>query len=219
MKKRSNDPLPLTITALVNKHIAGKVISNKAPVVPHIEGSKEQCDLTGIINGCREHDPGSQEMLYKKFYGYVLGVALSYCPTREDSVEVVNDSFMKVFKHIKTYAISEPFKPWLRKVVVNSSIDNARANSRLRSHMDIDDVGVSSLMDIESELNAKQIYRLMNELPDLLRFVFNMYEIEGYSHKEIAEKLAIAESSSRTYLTRAKTQLRHHYNNLFMDKQ
>lgn len=177
-----------------------------------------QKNLTEIIEGCRDYEEDSQEFLYKKFYGYALGVALTYCSKRPDAVEVVNDSFMKVFRNIKTYDISEPFKPWLRKIVVNTSIDKARANKRFNNHMEIDAIRPASSVDVESELNAKQIYRLLNELPELLRFVFNMYEIEGYSHREIAEKLGIAESSSRTYLTRAKAQLRELYRNLFMDE-
>ncbi|MEX0779317.1 MAG: sigma-70 family RNA polymerase sigma factor [Balneolales bacterium] len=207
-----------TVIDLVKNNIADKIFPGKDPAIPRDVGSEKQCDLIRIIDGCRHHDSASQELLYKKFYGYVLGVALTYCPTREDSIEVVNDSFMKVFNHITDYDASKPFKPWLRKIVVNTSIDNARSNKRFQYHVDVDDTNQQSTEDIESELNAKQIYQLLNELPDLLRFVFNMYEMEGYSHKEIAGKLAIGESSSRTYLTRAKNQLRHHYEQLFKDE-
>lgn len=179
----------------------------------------EKTELNTIIEGCRAKDALYQEKLYKKFYGYAMGIALSYSHSREDALEVVNDGFMKVFKNIHTYTRSRPFKPWFRKIVVNAAIDKARANKRFSHHVDIDETNHSSAIDIEADLNAKQIYKLLNELPDLLRFVFNMYEIEGYSHKEIAEKLAIAESSSRTYLTRAKSQLRKLYKSIFMDEQ
>ena len=179
----------------------------------------EQKKLKTIITGCRNHDPGYQEKLYKKFYGYVLGVALTYCTTRADADEVVNDSFMKVYNNIETYDTSKPLKPWLRRIVVNTSIDRTRANKRFKNKMEIDDLQLASSVDVESQLHAKQIYKLLNELPELLRFVFNMYEIEGYSHREIASKLDIAESSSRTYLTRAKSQLRQLYKQLFMEDE
>lgn len=204
----------------MKKNIAGKIY-RKDGTTPHF-GSVSDSDryaFSEIINGCREYIPSSQEKLYKKYYGYAVGVALTYCSKREDAVEVVNDSFIKVFKHIKTYNPSEPFKPWLRRILINTSIDKARSNKRFDYHIEIDDAEQISATDIEAELNAKQIYTLLNELPDLLRYVFNMYEVEGYSHREIAERLLIAESSSRTYLVRAKNQLRELYQNFFMEEK
>ena len=181
--------------------------------------AEEECNLKEIIDGCRVNKSSSQEKLYKQFYGYALAVALAYCYSREDAVEVVNDSFIKVFRNIRTFVSTEPFRPWLRKIVVNTSIDTIRANKRFQHHVEGEDMQYVSHVDIESELTAKQIYALLNELPDLLRFVFNMYEIEGYSHREIAGRLDIAESSSRTYLTRAKTRLRRLYQKHFTDEQ
>jgi RNA polymerase sigma factor (sigma-70 family) len=204
---------------LAKKNIAGKIPWNKDTLLPDNVEEEEQCELAEIIHGCRENNPSSQERLYKKFYGYAMGVALTYCSAKEDADEVVNDSFIKVFRHINTYMRTEPFIPWLRKIVVNTSIDKSRSNKRFNHVADLDETGQLSEVDIHAELNAKQIYKLLNELPDLLRFVFNMYEIEGYSHKEIAKRLAIAESSSRTYLTRAKYQLRQLYKNLFMEEK
>lgn len=182
-------------------------------------GEDEQRILAEIIDGCRANKSSSQEKLYKKFYGYALAVALTYCCTREDAVEVVNDSFIKVFKNIRTFISSEPFRPWLRKIVVHTSIDKIRANKKFHHHVEAEDMQQASRVDIESDLTAKQMYALLNELPDLLRLVFNMYEIEGYSHREIAARLEIAESSSRTYLTRAKARLRHLYRKFFTSEQ
>lgn len=199
------------------KNTASKIYEDKDPAFSGSADGSVEKSLPKIIEGCRNYKEGSQEILYKKFYGYAMAVALTYCTTRADAMEVVNDSFMKVFKNIKTYKVSEPFKPWLRTIIINTSIDKARANKRFRTQMEIDDLQLASSVDVESQLHAKQIYKLLNELPDLLRFVFNMYEIEGYSHREIAAKLDIAESSSRTYLTRAKAQLRQLYKQLFME--
>lgn len=148
-----------------------------------------------------------------------MSVALTYGQSKADAVEVVNDSFMKVFKNIHTFKTSEPFKPWFRKIVVHTAIDRARANKKFQKEVQVEDFLPQAPVDIEAELNARQIYKLLDELPDLLRFVFNMYEIEGYSHREISDQLDIAESSSRTYLTRAKAQLRKLYQSTFMDEQ
>lgn len=203
----------------MKKNIAGKIYRNKERPQPDNYGEKTHF-LADLIAGCRKQQEASQETLYKRYYGYVLSIALTYCPEKEDALEVTNDSFMKVFKHIHSYSSSQPFKPWLRRIVVNTSIDRARSARKFRSNVDIGQAEpVSAPSDIEAELNARQIYTLLNELPDLLRFVFNMYEIEGYTHHEIAQKLGIAESSSRAYLTRAKARLRHLYQNFFMDEQ
>lgn len=102
--------------------------------------------------------------------------------------------------------------------MVNTSIDRARKNKRFKNQVEISEIQPISSVDLEAELHAQQIYNLLNELPDLLRFVFNMYEVEGYSHREIAHKLKIAESSSRAYLTRAKSELRELYKTEFMEK-
>ncbi len=202
----------------MKKNIAGKISDNQASSTSGRMSASNQDHLDEIITGCRERNVYSQEQLYKKFYGYAMGVALTYCTSRADAVEVVNDSFMKVFKNIKTYDLTRPFKPWFRKIVVNTSIDKARANKRFQNQVQLEDIRPSSASDVEAHLNVKQIYKLLNELPDLLRFVFNMYEIEGYSHREIADKLDIAESSARTYLTRAKAQLRDLYKKLYRDE-
>ena len=204
---------------MTEEDIAGRVFGVNGSACAKEADAEEKGRFKEIIDGCRANEPSSQEKLYKQFYGYALAVALAYCYSREDAVEVVNDSFIKVFRNIRTFVSTEPFRPWLRKIVVNTSIDRIRANKKYRNHVEDEDLQHVSRVDIESELTAKQMYALLNELPDLLRFVFNMYEIEGYSHREIADRLEIAESSSRTYLTRAKTRLRHLYGKLFTGEQ
>lgn len=203
---------------MVKKGLAGKIDWNIYSSSLAKEDNIEEKMLAEVIKRCQDKDIKSQERLYKEYYGYVLGVALSYTSVKDDAIEVVNDSFMKVFKNIQTFKTSKPFKPWLRRITINTAIDKARSNKRLQNHIALNGLEKDSSVNIEAELNAKQIYKLLDELPDLLRFVFNMYEIEGYSHREISEKLEIAESSSRTYLTRAKAELRQNYRNIFLDE-
>ena len=87
----------------MRKNLTGKIFNKRESVPPVRLVDSKQKKLKKIITGCRNQDSDSQEKLYKKFYGYVLGVALTYCTSRADADEVVNDSFMKVFKNIKTY--------------------------------------------------------------------------------------------------------------------
>lgn len=150
-----------------------------------------------------------------------MSAALAYSPTRDDALEVVNDSFMKVFEHIDRFESGDRFKPWLRRIVINTAIDQSRKMKRFNQHSDLDTDQLQELspVSVEAQMNEKQILKLLNDLPDLLRFVFNMYELEGYSHREIADKLSIAESSSRTYLTRAKNRLRTLYEERFNESR
>lgn len=173
-------------------------------------------EFAAMIRGCMQKDDSSCEKLYKRFYGFAFSISIKYCLNRDDAVEVVNDSFMKVFKNIHRYDIEKPFKPWFSRIVVNTSIDKIRRRSDI--HLDIDDIALSGNQHVESDITIKETLKLLHQLPHLHRMVFNLYEIDGYSHKEIATKLGIGESSSRTYLSRAKNQLKDLYNEFFTGK-
>lgn len=172
--------------------------------------SSDYDSLSSIIEGCYRGDERAQERLYKRYFGYAMSVALLYSNNRNDAIEVVNDSFIKIFKEIKRYNPSLSFKGWLRKIVINSSLDKIRREKRVR-----ESVGQEHLLEFEStgkssleEIAEKEILSLINQLPHIYRTVFMLFEIEGYNHREIAKRLKIAQSSSRVYLTRAKEQLR-----------
>jgi RNA polymerase sigma factor (sigma-70 family) len=166
-------------------------------------------DLRKLIEGCIGKIEKSKEMLYKQFFGYALSVAMLYNNNRNDAIEVVDDSFMKVFLVIHTFDIDQPFKPWLRKIVINTSIDRFRKTyKKISIENDFLPVVPDNTPGIISQLTSQDILRLVNQLPNIQKIVFGLYEIEGFSHDEIATKLNIPESSSRVYLTRAKKKLR-----------
>ncbi|MBC8053242.1 MAG: RNA polymerase sigma factor [Sphingobacteriaceae bacterium] len=162
-----------------------------------------------LIKGCKSGDLKAQELLYKQFYGYAMGVALRYLSNRDDAMEVVNDSFIKAFKGIRFFNDNQPFRAWLRRIIVNTSIDCHRKNSKHKEQLDIEyAANEGKAAEILESLTAKDILNLLNALPDIHRMVFNLYEMDGYSHDEIAEMLTIPASSSRVYLSRAKERLR-----------
>ncbi|MGB4775196.1 MAG: RNA polymerase sigma factor [Daejeonella sp.] len=164
---------------------------------------------TELIRKCKESNLKNQEKLYKHFYGYAMGIGLRYLSNREDVLEVVNDAFIKVFISIKNFDEEQPFKPWFRKILVNTAIDRRRKDLKYLEQVDIekaDDVLQSSAA-IET-LTVKDILLLLNRLPEMQRIVFNLYEIDGYSHDEIGQTLNITASSSRVYLSRAKEKLK-----------
>jgi RNA polymerase sigma factor (sigma-70 family) len=161
-----------------------------------------------LINRCKNGDIHYQEMLYKRFYGYALGICLRYLFNRDDALEAANDSFIKIFKSLANYRADSDFKPWFRKILVNTALDYKRKNMRFSQAIELVDTEpqttYSSALD---KLAVKDILSLMKNLNEIQHLVFNLYEIDGYAHKEIAEMLNIPESSSRTYLTRAKQTL------------
>ena len=162
-----------------------------------------------IISKCKTGSLKYQELLYKQFYGYAMGIGLRYSINRDDALEVVNDAFIKVFNSIKNYNSDRPFKAWLRTIIVNTAIDRRRKDLKFQLHVEIDNaMPVSSNTSAIENLNVQDILKLMQQLPAIQLTIFNLYEIDGYRHDEIAKLLAIPESSSRVYLSRAKEKLR-----------
>lgn len=162
-----------------------------------------------LIRRCKNGDLKQLEMLYKHFYGYAMGIGLRYCVSRDDALEVVNDGFIKLFNSIAQYSSDKPFKAWLRRIIVNTAIDKYRKDKKHLWNEDLEaaeHIGQSAT--VIEQLNAQDILRLMDKLPELHRMVFNLYEIDGYSHDEIAGILGIPATSSRVYLTRGKEKLR-----------
>lgn len=170
---------------------------------------KQKSEETGIIKNCKSGRLKHQEKLYKHFYGYAMGICLRYAYTKTDASEILNDSFFKIFKNIKKYDEQKPFKPWLKTIIVNTSIDYYRKNARFRPMLEIEEVENEAFnVELVDTLGYEDIKKLLDDLPEMYRLVFNLYEIEGYTHREIAEKLKFNESTSRSYLTRAKKKLR-----------
>lgn len=162
-----------------------------------------------LIRQCKSGSLKYQELLYKQFYGYAIGISLRYCQNRDDAMEVVNDAFIKLFKSIDSFNAEKPFKAWLRTIVVNTAIDRRRKDIKLLQNTDLDEaghltIGISAIED----LLADDIIKMMQTLPPIQLAIFNLFEIDGYNHDEIGEMLKIPASSSRVYLSRAKEKLR-----------
>jgi len=169
---------------------------------------------------CAAGDRLAQEKLYKSYFGYAYAVAMLYCNDRSNSITVVNDSFVKLFKNGDRYDASQPFKGWFRRILINTAIDYLRREERglkmvqyqynLEEATDQNSESTNGYYptDIDEE---GEIASLLHRLPPLHKRVFILNQIEGYNHKEVANLLKISESSSRVYLTRARKELRELY--------
>jgi RNA polymerase sigma factor (sigma-70 family) len=166
---------------------------------------KEQTD---VIAGCKRGDRRSQEILYRNYYRAMISVCLWYTKNEEDAVEVLNNGFLKVFKNISRY---DPVKgsvfTWIRKIIVNSCLDFVKQNERIEQHQEL-----TEAMEIPAQkisiMKTAELLAMVRCLPRATAAVFNLYEIEGYSHREIGEMLAISEGTSKWHLSEAKKKLR-----------
>ncbi len=171
----------------------------------------KELSVNKLIVGCRKGNVLYQEMLYKHFYGYALSICRLYTYSNEDAVSILNDSFLKVFSAIqkRSFNDSVPFKNWLRRILINTAIDYHRKNIKHINHLEIEKAELLQVnVEAVSSLTAEDILKLLDQLPKLHRIVFNLFEIQGYNHNEIAKKLNIGTSTSRVFLTRAKKKLR-----------
>ncbi|MCC5944758.1 MAG: sigma-70 family RNA polymerase sigma factor [Bernardetiaceae bacterium] len=148
-------------------------------------------------------------MLYKQYYGYAMSVCLRYSNHKEEAAEVLNDSFLKVFNKIHQYDPKKSFRGWLRRILINTSIDYYRRNEKHYYHSDVESAMAEEYdLNVLDKLSAEDIYKIIQKLPEIYRITFNLYEVEGYSHEEISQKLGVPAGTSRSNLSRAKQKLR-----------
>ena len=165
-------------------------------------------NLTEIIQACIRKDRKSQNELYRQFYSYGMSIAIRYIHDENEAVEIVNDSFMKAFKNLSKYDQKVNFKPWFRKIVVNTSIDQIKKIKRLQMKTDINEAEqISVKEEILSRIGYKELMDIVQTLSLAYRTVFNMYVIDGYKHNEIAEKLGISVGTSKSNLSKARVVL------------
>ena len=160
-----------------------------------------------LIKICRKGDRQGQTFLYQKFITSMGRLCLRYLKNEEDTKHVLTEGFLKVFSHFKKfeYRGKESLEVWIRKIMINESLMHLRKRKIL--FVDIYNFEIPETNLYETNISAEEIYNLITSLPDGYRTVFNLYAIEGYSHKEIGAMLGISESSSRSQLTHARRKL------------
>ncbi|GAB3949366.1 RNA polymerase sigma factor [Spirosoma harenae] len=166
--------------------------------------------LTDLLAGCLRNHRQSQELLYRQFYGYAMSVCLRYAPSREEALEVLNDGFLKVFTRLDQYDPAQPFKGWLRRILINAAVDQYRRE--VRHHHEgvekIEQTAVSESVDAFSQLAHEDLLALIQQLSPAYRLVFNLYVMDGFTHEEIANQLGISVGASKSNLARARENLR-----------
>ncbi len=165
--------------------------------------------LEEIIAGCKKNQLKAQELFYQHFYGYSMSICLIYSDSKDDAVEIMNDGFLKIFKHIRNQKQPKALKSWIRRIMINTAIDHYRRTKKHRHYTDLDHTQRSGGEgEIYGKLAASEILSMVQLLPTSYRTVFNLYVIEGYSHKDISGLLGISEGTSRANLSYANKELR-----------
>lgn len=148
--------------------------------------------------------------MYKQFYGPMASICLRYTRNDEDAIEVLHNGFLKVFKNIHTYdSAKASLYTWIRTIVVHAAIDFLRQKDRHYSPMEIEKVAEPEIdSEVIQKMKAEEILKLVRKLPQATQTVFNLYVVDGYTHKEIGQLLGISEGTSKWHLSEARRQLK-----------
>ncbi|MBP3350153.1 MAG: RNA polymerase sigma factor [Bacteroidaceae bacterium] len=172
-------------------------------------------DEQKLIKACMRNDRTAQRALYDRFAPYMMAIAIRYVGDYDTAQDVVQEAFIKVFASLNQYTAKGSLEGWVRRITVNSALEYLRSTDVFDS-LDCDEVGQIPTMNITAieKMSADELMNIIASLPAGYRTVFNMYAIEGYSHKEIAQIMGIQESSSRSQYIRAKLLIQKKIENL-----
>lgn len=173
-------------------------------------------DEQELIQGCIAARPKAQKALFDIYAPKLYVVCLRYLKDQMRTQDVLQDTFVKIFAHIGNYKSEGAFEGWLKRIAVNTCLDQLRKDKKLLTDVSLDDVSHKlAHQDYSAEkLMADDLLKLVQALPDGYRTVFNLFAIEGFSHQEIAQQLSISESTSKTQYLRARAYLKERIENI-----
>jgi RNA polymerase sigma-70 factor (ECF subfamily) len=161
--------------------------------------------LEDIIKSCIAGKSSAREKLYNMLSGKMWAVCLRYAPTRDDAKDILQEGFIKVFENIGQFEGRGNFEGWVRRIMINTALSEYRRRNYLQIESEYKAERDNRTIELtESNISANELLEMIQELPPQYRMVFNLYAIEGFSHKEIAQMLNIAEGSSKSNLSRAR---------------
>lgn len=179
---------------------------------------EKEAEILALIRRCRRYERGAQFELYHKFYGFGMAICMRYVHSQEDALEMLNDAFYHIFTKMNEYNEQYTFVTWARTIFVRLSIDHLR---KYKLQLSVDEWQETSTPDIPEAMvewmNYEELVLLINRLPPQYRAVFNLYEVEGYPHEEIAQLLGINIGTSKSNLFRARERLKQIAHEYFND--
>jgi RNA polymerase sigma factor (sigma-70 family) len=162
-----------------------------------------------LINGCKKGDKKAQKTLYDKYAAKMLGVCIRYFRNIDEAEDALQEGFIKIFNNIDKFRNEGSFEGWIRRIIVNTSLNYYKSN--LKHYYGTDYEELEEFIEDDKlnfdNLSVAFLLKTIQDLPEGYRLVFNLYEIEGYSHKEIAEMLGVSVNTSKSQLMKAKRSL------------
>ena len=167
--------------------------------------SNQSINEFDLIEGCLQGDRKMQFLLYEKFSAKMFGVCLRYAGSTAEAEDILQEGFIKVFKKIGSFRHEGSFEGWIRRIFVNTAIEYYRKKTFLQPITDKEENTLEAPnFSVLDQLAEKDIIELIQQLSPGYRSVFNLYVIEGYTHKQVADELGISEGTSKSQLSRAK---------------
>ena len=159
--------------------------------------------LQELIEECKQQNANAQSALYKQYSGVLFGICLKYSPNRAEAEDNLQDAFITIFSRIEQYQGKGSFEGWIKRITVNTALQKYRKKKvyDISNEEQIEDAAVEIE---ETNVPLDFLLKIIQELPDRYRLVFNLYVLDGYSHKEIAEMLGISDGTSKSNLARAR---------------
>ena len=163
-----------------------------------------------IIEGCKNRSRKAQKMLFDKYSPMLFPICMRYTKSKQEAEDLLQESFIKIFSNIEHYDEIGTFEGWLKRIVINSAISIHKQNFKYYFHENVDELNIEDEFEPETpdfDYSLSDLMKIINELPDGYRIIFNMAVIEDYKHKEIADILDIDIGTSKSQLSRAKKML------------
>lgn len=166
--------------------------------------------INQLIDRCKTGERKAQELLYKQFAAKMLAVCMRYATDRMEAEDMLQNGFIRVFQKAGDYRGEGSFEGWVRRIMVHSAIEYYRKHHKMLQVIDIDEAGHEPIVNpvAASNFDAQVLMALVQQLSPGYRMVFNLYALEGYAHKEIAEMIGISEGASKSQLSRARSILK-----------
>jgi RNA polymerase sigma-70 factor (ECF subfamily) len=167
-------------------------------------------DDNTLVIECVKCNPKAQRLLFDRFASKMLTVCLRYAKDTADAEDVLQEGFVKIFSKLSDFKMEGSLEGWIRRIMVNTSLDAIRRNKKYLTDAKLEDVEykISHLDSASDQLQADDLMKLVHSLPEGYKVVFNLFAIEGYSHKEIADLLGVSENTSKSQYSRARAHLR-----------
>lgn len=175
-----------------------------------------------LIKGCLAGIQAFQQMLYRRYAAKMLTVCMRYAANREEAEDVLQEGFIIVFEKMHQFRMQGSFEGWVRKIMINKSLEHLKKANKIYPVLDIDNIADKFISeeDVLNLIDTKELLKMIQELPPVYKMVFNLFVFEGMGHKEIADMLGIVEGTSKSNLSDARSLLKKKiYKNLLIEEK